>query len=171
MVIINGLPGTGKTTLAKKLVNEYSYKYVNDWEFFQENNIKIKDLEDKNTISERYSKRIANYVIKNKDNKVVFDLEYSISPSDLVKYKLNEITQCFYFGFTSLPNETIFKLFRKSSSNDNKSDDELKQEIEFYKNSSLEYQQQCKKHNIEFIDVCKDRKIIFEEVLQKINHL
>ena len=35
MVIINGLPGTGKTTLAKMLVNEYSYKYVNDWEIFQ----------------------------------------------------------------------------------------------------------------------------------------
>ena len=61
-------------------VNEYSYKYVNDWEIFQENNIKIKDLEDKNTISERYSKLITNYVIKNKDNKVVFDLEYSIIP-------------------------------------------------------------------------------------------
>ena len=71
-------------------------------------------------------------------------------------------------GFVSLPNETIFNLFRKSSSNDNKSDDELKQEIEFYKNSSLDYQEQCKKHNLEFIDINKDRKIIFEEILQKI---
>jgi len=133
MIIINGLPGTGKTTLAKMFVNEYSYKYVNDWEIFQENNIKIKDLEDKNTISERYSKLIANYVIKNKDNKVVFDLEYSISPDDLVKNKLNEVAQCFYLGFVSLPNETIFNLFRKSSSNDNKSNNELKHEIEFYK--------------------------------------
>ena len=42
-------------------VNEYSCKYVNDWEIFQENNIKIKDLEVKNIISERYSKLIANY--------------------------------------------------------------------------------------------------------------
>ena len=168
MIIINGLPGTGKTTLAKIFVNEYSYKYVNDWEIFQENNIKIKDLEDKNTISERYSKLIANYVIKNKDNKVVFDLEYSISPDDLVKNKLNEVAQYFYLGFVSLPNETIFNLFRKSFSNDNKSDDELKQEIEFYKSSSLEYKKQCKKHNIEFIDVCKDRQLIFEEILQKI---
>jgi len=95
-------------------------------------------------------------------------LEYSISPDDLIKNKLNEIAQCFYFGFISLPNETIFNLFRKSFSNDNKSDDELKQEIEFYKSSSLEYKKQCKKHNIEFIDVCKDRQLIFEEILQKI---
>ena len=149
--------------------NEYSYKYVNDWEIFQENNIEIKDLEDKNTISERYSKLIANYVIKNKNNKVVFDLEYSISPDDLVKYKVNEVAQCFYLGFTSLPNETIFNLFRKSSSNDNISDDELKQKIDFYKNSSIDYQQQCKKHNLNFIDICKDRKIIMKEILQLLN--
>ena len=168
MIIINGLPGTGKTTLAKMLVNEYSYKYVNDWEIFQENNIKIKDLEDKNTISERYSKLIADYVINNKNNKIVFDLEYSISPDDLVKNKLNEIAQCFYFGFISLPNETIFNLFRKSSSNDNISDEELRTKIEFYKNSSIEYQQQCKKYNLEFIDICKDRRLIFEEILDKI---
>ena len=71
MIIINGLPGTGKTTLAKMFVNEYSYKYVNDWEILQENNIKIKDLEDKNTISERYSKLIANYVIKNIGQKTI----------------------------------------------------------------------------------------------------
>lgn len=168
MIIINGLPGTGKTTLAKKLVNEHGYKYVNDWEIFQKNNIVINKLEVKNSISEKYSKLIADYIIKNKDNKVVFDLEYSISPSDLVKNKLNEIAQCFYLGFTSLPSETIFQLFRKSSSNDNKSDEELKQEIEFYKNSSLDYENQCKKHNLQFIDIRKDRKLIFEEILDKI---
>ena len=168
MIIINGLPGTGKTTLSKTLVNEYGYKYINDWEIFKENNIINNDLEDKNSISEKYSKLIADYVIKNKNNKVIFDLEYSISPDDLIKNKLNEIAQCFYFGFISLTNETIFNLFRKSSSNDNKSDDELKKEIEFYKNSSLEYQQQCKKHNLEFIDICKDKKIILDEIIQKI---
>lgn len=168
MIILNGLPGTGKTTLSKMLVSEYGYKYFNDWEIFQENNIKIKDLEDKNTISKKYSKLIADYLIKNKNNKVVFDLEYSISPDDLAKLSLNEIAQCFYLGFVSLPNETIFKLFRKSSSNDNKSNDQIKHEIEFYKNSSIEYQQQCKKYNLEFIDICKDRKLIFEEILQKI---
>jgi hypothetical protein len=88
----------------------------------------------------------------------VFNLEYSISPNDLVKYKLNDITQCFYLGFTSLPNEKIFKMFRKNTSNNNQSDDELKLLIEFYKNNSLEYQEQCIKHNLEFIDICKDRK-------------
>lgn len=168
MIIINGLPGTGKTTLAKKLVNAYGYKYVNDWKIFQENDIEIKELEDKNIISFKYSQLIADYIIKNKDNKVVFDLEYSISPNDLIKHGLNGIAQVFYFGFTSLPNGTIFNLFRKSSSNDNVSDDELKQKIDFYKNSSLEYQKQCKEHNLEFIDICKDRKFILNEIIQMI---
>ena len=44
-VLITAGPGTGKTTLAKKLVNEYGYKYVNDWEIFIENNIVINEIE------------------------------------------------------------------------------------------------------------------------------
>ena len=168
MIIINGLPGTGKTTLSKILVSEFAYKYVNDWNILKQNNIKVNKLEDKILISNKYSKLIADNILSCKEDKVVFDLEYSISPDDLVKLGLNEIAQCFYLGFTTLPNETIFNLFRKSSSNDNKSDDELKQEIEFYKNSSIEYQKQCNKHNLEFIDICKDRKLIFEEILLKI---
>ena len=168
MIIINGLPGTGKTTLSKTFVSERGYTYINDWKIFKENKIEINEFENKNIISKKYSKLIADYVINNNNNNVVFDLEYSISPNDLVKNKLNEVAQCFYLGFVSLPNKKIFNLFRKSSSNDNKSDDELKQEIEFYKNSSLDYQEQCKKHNLEFIDINKDRKLIFEEILQKI---
>ena len=169
MIIINGLPGTGKTTLSKTLVNEYDYKYVNDWEIFKENNIEINKFDNKKTISKNYSKIINDYIIKNKDNKIVFDLEYSISPNDLVKYKLNDIAQCFYLGFTSLPNEKIFKIFRKNTLNNNQSDDELKQLIEFYKNNSLEYQEQCIKHNLEFIDICKDRKQLFERIIKKLN--
>ena len=168
MIIINGLPGTGKTTLSKILVSEFAYKYVNDWNILKQNNIKVNKLEDKVLISNKYSKLIADNILSYKEDKVVFDLEYSISPDDLAKLRLNEIAQCFYLGFATLPNETIFNLFRKSSSNDNKSDDELKQEIEFYKNSSIEYQKQCNKHNLEFIDICKDRKLIFEEILLKI---
>ncbi|MBQ9790695.1 MAG: hypothetical protein IJW24_03775 [Clostridia bacterium] len=168
MIIINGLPGTGKTTLSKMFANSYGYKYFNDWEIFKANNIQINELEDKNIISEKYSKLIADYVIKNKDDKVVFDLEYSISPNDLIKHGLNGIAQSFYLGFTSLSNDTIFNLFRKSSSNDNVSDDELKQKIDYYKNCSLDYQKQCEEYNLEFIDICKDRKLIFEEILDKI---
>jgi len=169
MVIINGLPGTGKTTLRKILENKYGYKYVNDWNILKQNNIKLNKLEDKVSISNKYSKLIADNILSHKEDKIVFDLEYSISPSDFIKYKLNNISQCFYLGFSTLPNETIFNLFRNNSSNSNKSDDELKQEIEFYKNNSIEYQKQCNKHNLEFIDICKDRKLIFEEILYKVN--
>ena len=169
VIVINGLPGTGKTTLAKKLVNEYGYRYINDWEIFKERNIAISEFEDKKLISKNHSKLIADCIVENQRGKVVFDLEYSISPEDLVGHKLKDITQVVYLGFATLPNEIMFELFRKSPSNNDVNDYELKKKIDFYKDASLEYQNQCKDHNIEFVDISNDRQIILNDLLQKLH--
>lgn len=163
-ILICGLPGTGKTTLSKMISENYHYFLISDWDIFYQNRISIKDYEDKNKISEKYS----NLLIKslNKDN-LVADLEYSISPNDFVKSKLDNVL-IVYLGFVSVDEETLFNLFRKSKSNDKYTDKELKEQIKFYKEMSLDYKSQCEQNNLKFFDVNTDRKIIFEEILQKI---
>ena len=59
MIIICGLPGSGKTTLSKKLVDGCGFKYFNDWGLIKEN-ISIED-----------------FVVQNKSKNIVLDLDYS----------------------------------------------------------------------------------------------
>lgn len=169
IIMINGLPGTGKTTLSKIIEEKYGYSYVSDWNIFAENKITINPKESKTSISKKYSNLIVQHIKNNQKANIVLDLEYSISPKDFVKHDLASILKCYYLGFSSLPNKTLFDLFRKSSANNDLSDAELKNRIEFYKLASLKYKQQCEKYGLEFIDVCKDRKLIFDEILSKIS--
>lgn len=163
-ILICGLPGTGKTTLSHILAENYGFNVKNDFTIFQELNINISNLEDKKCVSKNYSKLLFEYMQKAPDNSV-FDFEYSILPSDLKCFKLGDF-KIVYLGFYSLPEETIFNLFRKSSANEKVTDDELRNKITLYKNLSIECKEECEKYGFKFFDVNKDRKIFFDEILK-----
>jgi len=163
-IIICGLPGTGKTNLAKTIFEEYKFNIVSDWDIFQKFNIDIKPFENKKTISENYSKLLLDYINDKNDN-VVVDLEYSISPSDFIKYNDYNNTQIIYLGFISLDEKTLFALFRNSDSNKKYTDNELMLQIKFYKDMSILYKEQCDKNGLKFFDINKDRKEIQKEIL------
>jgi len=163
-VIICGLPGTGKTSLAQLILNEYQYRIISDWSIFEQNNIIVNKNENKNIVSGKYSRLLLDNISNQNDN-VVVDLEYSISPSDFIEYNQYSDIKIVYLGFLSVDEETLFHLFRNSDSNNKYTDDELKLQIKSYKEISVEYKQQCDKCNIKFFDINKLRKLVWREVL------
>ena len=52
-ILISGLPGTGKSTIARKISKEYNFRYISDWEVFEKNNITFKEFENKISVSEK----------------------------------------------------------------------------------------------------------------------
>ena len=63
VIIISGTPGTGKTTLAKKLVNYLKYKYLD-----------VKRLIKLNKLSERYDQKMKCDIIDTKKlNKILIE--------------------------------------------------------------------------------------------------
>jgi len=168
MIIICGLPGTGKTTLCKKIEQELNYKYISDWDIFYQNNIKIDELQNKFEISKNYSNIIFDYIKNHKNEKLIIDLEYSISPNNFVIYEYSKYAKIIYLGFLSTNENILFNLFKASSENKNIEESELKTRIEFYKKMSKDYFNECEKLKLDFIDINKDKNKLIEELFNKI---
>lgn len=165
-ILICGLPGTGKTTLSHIIAEKYGFNVENDFSIFKELGIIINNYEDKENISKNYSNLLLEHIINSKTISV-FDFEYSVLPSELEKFKPNEI-MVVYLGFVGLSEDTLFELFRKNQSNAEMSNEELKHKISLYKNLSKVCKEDCEKHGFPFFDINKDRPLIFEEVLKTI---
>lgn len=164
-ILICGLPGTGKTSFAKRVFEEYKFRIISDWDIFDKFNIKINQYENKNIVSENYSKLLLNYINDQNDN-IVADLEYSISPNDFIKYNNFQNVQIIYLGFVSIGEKILFNLFRNSDSNNKYTDNELVKQIKFYKDMSILYKEQCDNVGLKFFDINKDRKEIQKEILK-----
>lgn len=168
MIIICGLPGTGKTTLCKKIEKELNYKYVSDWYIFNQNNVKINEFQNKFEISRNYSNILSDYIKIHKNEKLIIDLEYSLSPNDFAIYEFSKYTKIIYLGFLSVNENILFNLFKESSENKNLKESELRKKIEFYKKMSEDYFKECEKLKIDFIDINKDKNKLIEELFNKI---
>ena len=167
-ILISGLPGTGKSTIARKISKEHNFRYISDWEVFEKNNITFKEFENKISVSEKYSQLILMNIDTLMDDSVM-DLEYSISPKDFVKYNKGVDIKIVYLGFIDVEEKLLFDLFRKSESNNEYSDEELLQKIKFYKEMSVIYKEQCKSCGLEFFDINKDRKEVQVDILNHLN--
>lgn len=138
-IIICGLQGTGKTTLSKQIVKELGYKYINDY----------------NICSSNFNKRQIMDFAKNNDNYVI-DLCYSLNPVDYANLKDIIV---YYLGFVSIDENLLFQLMKS------KGEDITLEQIKNNKAKCKEMQRQCKKYNIPFYDINKDRKIILDNIM------
>lgn len=168
IIIINGLPGTGKTTLCKKIANEFNFEYVNDWEIFEKKSVIFNEFDNKLLISQKYSKIIFEFINNNKEKNIVLDLEYSISPSDFVNKNIEEYTKVIYLGFVSVDEDVLYNLFKQSSANGGINVEMLLKKVKFYKEMSSVYFEDCLKNDLEFIDINRDRNEIINEIILKL---
>ncbi len=142
-IIICGLKGTGKTTLAKKIAGKLNFVYINDFGICKEN------------INEN---EIFNFI--NKNDNFVLDLWYSLSPKMCSELK-NIIA--FYFGFVSIDENLLLKLLKDKQEKINL------REVREIKKQSKNIQNQCYEFDLPFIDINKERQIIINETLLEIN--
>ena len=168
MLVISGLPGTGKTTLCKKVAKELNYDYASDWQIFNQNNIAIDRLQDKFEVSKQYSKIVLDYILANKDKNIILDLEYSVSPQDFAEGSVLDNESIIYLGFVSVGEDILFNLFKQKLDNISVTDDGLKTQIAFYKEMSKKFFNQCQELNIKYVDINKDKKEILTEIYNSI---
>lgn len=163
-LIICGLPGTGKTTLCKRIASEFDYTYMSDWQIWVNSGVS-NITANRKLVSKNYAYLIRNYLTGSKGD-IVVDCDYSISPDDYVRLLGGGDTKIIYLGFCSVEADKLYELFRKSSSNVSKTDSILKKEIKYYISISKDYEKSCREHNLGFVDICKDREVIMNDIIR-----
>lgn len=142
-ILICGLQGTGKTTLSKRIAKDLNFKYINDYTIF-------------NLYSENSKSAIVDFICNN-DNYVI-DLCYSLTPNDCSK--LNCIT--YFLGFSSIEPKILYKLMKEKGENITLS------QIENNRVQSQQFQEECKKFNLPFYDINKDRNMILDCIINDV---
>lgn len=151
-IFIVGLPGTGKTTLSKKFVNDLNFNYINDYEIFKNSDAKIEN--DRLFLSKNFSNKIFSFAEKHKTDFVI-DCNYSLLPNEFVKYEGKENFVFICLGFSKIQKEKLFYQFRKKDKIT--SDDELMRRIEYYLEISEVVKNQCKNLNITYFEISENR--------------
>ena len=158
-IFIVGLPGTGKTTLSKKLVDILNFNYINDYEILYDIDVEIES--DRLILSKLYSKNLLTFAERNENNFVI-DCNYSLLPNEFVKFDKKENFIYIVLGFAKLQKEKLFYQFRRKDKVT--SDDELMGRIEYYLEISEVVKNQCKNLNITYFEISENR----DEELEKV---
>lgn len=163
-IIICGLVGTGKTTIAKKIENELSYNYIDLY-----NIIKV-DFSDKEKASKEYASKIDDYLLSLKSDKYVIDCDYLILPEDFNNYKSKNKYEIIYLGFNDIDFDVLYNKFKNDYIKKNKrfDDNKLVSELKYIKEISKKVFNDCKKYNYKFFDINKDKSILVEEIYKYI---
>ena len=161
-ILICGLPGTGKTTLCKKIVENLGFVYVNDWEILKYTN--RQDFgEDRILISKNFSHFIDEYLSQNKAKKLVVDLDYTALPSEFVNFKSKENYQIIYLGFDGISEQQLFEVMSKKSQEEN-----LTEKVKYYLQISQFCKSECEKHNFNFFGINTNREQIITKIFETI---
>ncbi len=154
IIIVTGSPGTGKTTLVKKLADKLGYTYVNVNKLIEENN--LSDGYDKDRKCEIIDTERLNQVLIgliNKHSKLIIDSHLShYLPSEIVDLCI--VTKCEL--------SVLKKRLEKRNYDERKVRENL--DVEIFDNCLTEAQERG--HKIKIIDTTKDYDInkIIEEI-------
>lgn len=146
-IIILGLAGTGKTTLAKTLAEKTGYLYLNDWKIIENKNTNL--LEEINSNLKSNARIIFDLDLRNFDEYVLFEN--------------NETQDAVYLLFDEfLDVETLFKVFQEKDKNI------TIETLKSYLEISKKYIAFCEANNLEFVKISKDRNEVLINLLNKL---
>ena len=161
-LIICGLVGTGKTTIAKNICEELNYEYVDLYEKIDENI----DTKDKEKASKLLAKDINKYLINAIDKKCIIDCDYLILPNEFYCCDAKDNYNIIYLGFNSVDIELLFKKFSEDYKKKNITYDskELRKQIEYFKYISNKVYLDCQKYNYKYFELNKEKSLVIEEI-------
>ena len=166
-IIICGLIGTGKTTLAKKVSQNLNYNYID-----LNKKVNTDTFEsDKEFLSKKLRQQIDNYIYKLKNS--VIDCEYLILPNDYSNYLSKDICDIIYLGFYDVDINILYDKFVQDYKSKGKKYDEtdLLNQLKYFKKISEKIYNDCKKYGYKFFDISKDKSIVLEEIYSYIETL
>ena len=164
MIIINGLKGTGKTTLCKQIASTYDYTYINDYEILAKQNASLNDM---SKIDKKHSKIICEYLLKHINEKMVVDLEYTISPTECYKHGLEKLATCIYLGYATVDYDILYKMYNENPKN-KLNCEQLKDYVKQIKDKSVSYYKECMKLNIKYIDISENKNSIIDNIVKSL---
>ena len=107
-ILVMGLPGSGKTTLASKLVpllkakwlnNDEVRKAANDWDFSEEGRIRqakrVSDLAEKFKKEGNYDYLVADYICPTPQTRKLFNADYVIWINTIKKGRFEDTNKMF----------------------------------------------------------------------------
>ena len=155
-IILCGLIGTGKTTIAKQYSEKFGYEYIDLYDVI---NSDYSD-NDKINASNVLKNEIDNYLFKRSKDKVIIDCNYLILPDDYANYQFNDNYEIIYLGFNDIDINVLFEKFSKDYEKKNIDFDseELKSQLLYLNKISKKVYEDCKKYNYKYFDINKDKK-------------
>lgn len=182
-IMILGICRTGKTTFSKMIQNEFkNYQIIEVDTIISAlqktvSNIPIGFIHD--NLQENRLPEFLNLLIQKNINKNGKELGFiingdSILPEDLIKYfDLNDMI-IYYFVAEKLSTNQILENCRKFDSKEEwtarRTDEQLLKHFNFYKDIEKKIISDCKKYNLECIDISENREVIFSKLLNEIKN-
>jgi len=181
-IIIIGTPRSGKTTLAKKLLEEFNYVYI-EADSIREKEFEISKNEetekcyiDIQKTEEKSEQKISKMMKDTCKNTEVILEDFSLTIEKAIELYGNENNLIYCLGTCDLSPEEMLEKIRK---NDTKfewsyhmGNNTLLYACDIWISSSKENKEKCRKyHNIKYYDTSKNREKVLNEIVQDIKEV
>lgn len=180
-LVILGVARSGKTTLSRMIANKYkNYQVINGdciRSSFQNvfPQIGIDKFGGKGMLEDFpffCSELFKQEINQNKKHfKYIFE-SCDITPEYAAKYFSSNNTSIIFLGYPNLSIEEIIYNYKNYAEEDDymlkKSEEEIQNRANLWLRKSKEFQEQCKKYNIRFIDVSHNRNLIFNKLINEL---
>lgn len=181
-IIIAGVPRAGKTTVCSKLANSLKYQHlamdavmIAFEEGLPQAGIKHTDRWDLVKTSEQIIKFVARMARTGNydklDYRLAFDL-YHITPKDYSENVDRNCCDIYFLGYPNITVEEKLKEIRKFDTQydwtSKREDDIVIEHLKDYIDISKWLEVECKKYNLPFVDVSKDREEVIDSLVKNI---